>query len=560
MMTGPAQVPGPTVAPSAWASVRLIQGASKANQWQIDSSTTRAQLTVGSDKACDWTVAADRVAAIHFELFWDGRRLWIADTHEAGGVTVDGGRLASWQPITGRARIEFGGAVMVAECSVPAVSVERPSVPPESIDLEPTRRPGRPGPGSGDDDERTTLHVRHESQGGPAGKQRLDDKVPLHAAPTTISEMPEGAAPYGGPPPMPPGSGMSPPAILQPKMPVVAVPTIIAEPGRMPPGFPMPGPAGASMPRPGMGMSTPDPGRPPMMMHPGMPMDPAAAMRPAMPPMMPPPGGPMMTPTGRPAWMDRLGLPKTSVPPRTWGLVILTVAALMFVMFMGGDDKPKRQVARKKADVAAGETGEAKQGETRPAEAGAAATQAGGATTGPGESKPAEGAAAGATPGATQPGEGTTAEGKTAEGKTAEGKTAEGKTAEGKTAEGKTAQGKTAEGKTAEGKTAQGKTAEGKTAVGKTAEGKTAQGKTAEGKTAEAGGQPPEGTALATAAQGADLLLAGRQREALAVYDELARRHPEQQGYAAIVKILKRRLAERCRDNKPGESPCPPAP
>ena len=68
-MTGPSQVPGPTVAPSAWASVRLIQGASKANQWQIDSSTNRAQLTVGADKACDWPVAAGGVAAIHFELF-----------------------------------------------------------------------------------------------------------------------------------------------------------------------------------------------------------------------------------------------------------------------------------------------------------------------------------------------------------------------------------------------------------------------------------------------------------------------------------------------------------
>ena len=65
---------------------------------------------------------------------------------------------------------------------------------------------------------------------------------------------------------------------------------------------------------------------------------------------------------------------------------------------------------------------------------------------------------------------------------------------------------------------------------------------------------------MASPSQGADLLLAGRQREALAVYDELARRYPEQPGYAAIVKILKRRLVERCKDKQPGESPCPPAP
>ncbi len=520
MMTGPAQVPGPTVAPSAWASVRLIQGASKANQWQIDSSTTRAQLTVGSDKACDWPVAAERVAAVHFELFWDGRRLWIADTHEAGGVTVDGGRLTAWQPITGRARIEFGGAVMVAECSVPAVSIPGE----EAIDLEPTRRPGQQGaPGArapaGDDDERTTLHVRPDSQ-GPAGKGHgpNDDRVPLHAAPTTISEMPEGMIqPYGGPPPMPPGSGMSPPAILQAKKPVMPVPTIIAEPGRVPPGMlQMPSPAGGPIARggmgpgmpPGMGMPTPDPGGARPGMPPGMGMgmgmptpEPAAAMRPGMmAPPMPPHGmiQPLATPTGRPAWMDRLGLPKTSVPPRTWGLIILTVAALMIVLFMGGDDKPKRRAAKPKATATSTST---------------------------------------STSTSTQPG----SESKVAAPAASEIKPGESKTAEVKPGE-----------KPGESKTAEVKPGE------KPGETKTAEVKPGEGKTPA----PPAGDAagMASPSQGADLLLAGRQREALAVYDELARRYPEQPGYAAIVKILKRRLVERCKDKQPGESPCPPAP
>ncbi len=538
MMTGPAQVPGPTVAPSAWASVRLIQGASKANQWQIDSSTTRAQLTVGADKACDWPVAAEQVAAIHFELFWDGRRLWIADTHEAGGVTVDGGRLTTWQPINGRVRIEFGTAVMLAECSVPAVSV-----PGESIDLDPTARPGQlPGaPGARSvpgDDERTTLHVRSDSpmppmpmpMQVPAGKPhpQSDDRVPLHAAPTTISEMPEGMQPYGGPPPMPAGSGMQPPAILQAKKPVMPVPTIIAEPGRMPPGLQMPGPGGVAPARAGgMGMPTPDPGRP---MHPGMGMgmptpDPAgqAMMRPPMPMM---PGAPMMTPTGRPAWMDRLGLPKTSIPPRTWGLVILTVAALMIVMFMGGgNDQPKRKsVAKPKATATATQPGATQPGATQP-QPGATQPQPGATQPQPGATEPQPGATQ-PQPGATQPQPGATQPPPGGEG---EGK-----------------------GKTAETPTKPGE-GEGKS--------KTAAAGTPGKPTAEA---PPDAATedvagQATASQGVDLLFAGRQREALAVYDELARNHPDQPGYAAIVKILKRRLVERCKDKQPGESPCPPA-
>ena len=535
MMTGPAQVPGPTVAPSAWASVRLIQGASKANQWQIDSSTTRAQLTVGADKACDWSVAAERVAPIQFELFWDGRRLWIADTHEAGGATVDGARLSSWQPINGRVRIEFGAAVMLAECSVPAVSV-----PGESIDMDPTARPGQLGgaggvrsvPPGADDDERTTLHVRSDSPmpmpmpmhvPAASGKPHPqgDNRVPLHAAPTTISEMPEGMQPYGGPPPMPPGSGMQPPAILQAKKPVMAVPTIIAEPGRMPPGLQMPGPAGAMPPaaRPGpgmgmgMGMSTPDPARP-AMMHPGMGMptpDPAgqAMMRPPMPPM---PGAPMMTPTGRPAWMDRLGLPKTSIPPRTWGLVILTVAALMIVMFMGSDDeRPKRKAVKQKTTAAATQPTQPQPGATQPTQPQPGATQ---------PTQP--------QPGATQPQPGKTAE------TPAKSPEPEGK-----------------------GKTATAETPDKPTPDKPTPDKPTPDKPTPDKPTLDKPVEDPAG--LATASQGADLLLAGRQREALAVYDELARRHPDQPGYAAIVKILKRRLVERCKDKQPGESPCPPA-
>ncbi|HWM86568.1 MAG TPA: FHA domain-containing protein, partial [Kofleriaceae bacterium] len=98
------QGPSPTSLPPAWASVRLIDGESDANYWRVDSAVPRAQLAVGTEEVCEWVVAAARVAPIHFELCWDGRRLWIGDTHRVGGVTVDGAPLHGWLPLTGRTR------------------------------------------------------------------------------------------------------------------------------------------------------------------------------------------------------------------------------------------------------------------------------------------------------------------------------------------------------------------------------------------------------------------------------------------------------------------------
>ena len=48
--------PAPTVAPAAWASVRLIEGQAEANTWHVDSTTSRAQLTVGSAETCAWRI------------------------------------------------------------------------------------------------------------------------------------------------------------------------------------------------------------------------------------------------------------------------------------------------------------------------------------------------------------------------------------------------------------------------------------------------------------------------------------------------------------------------
>jgi hypothetical protein len=51
-------------------------------------------------------------------------------------------------------------------------------------------------------------------------------------------------------------------------------------------------------------------------------------------------------------------------------------------------------------------------------------------------------------------------------------------------------------------------------------------------------------------------LLAGRDREALAYYEELARAQPDRPANAAIVKILKRRLAARCSNQRRAGGRC----
>jgi hypothetical protein len=213
-MTPTLQGPAPTVAPPAWASVRLVEGRSEANTWHVDSSTARAQLAVGSGESCAWRISAAGVEHVHFELWWDGRRLWISDTRGAGGVTVDGAPIGDWQELPGRARIEFGRAAMIAESSVPAVwAADVEAAPPEmpaheapTLVAEPSailrrRRPGTVPPGT-----------------VPPGVPLLRAPSPSAAATVIMPRgRPMAATPPGGlaaPPvagPGPSGSGLSGP-------------------------------------------------------------------------------------------------------------------------------------------------------------------------------------------------------------------------------------------------------------------------------------------------------------------------------------------------------------
>jgi hypothetical protein len=95
----------------------LLKGDSAGGLWDVSSDIPEARIAVGTDDRCGWVVRGAGVAPFHFELYWDGSQLWAGNSAGAPGVTVDGDPLGEWRPITGRARIEFGRAAMLVEAS-----------------------------------------------------------------------------------------------------------------------------------------------------------------------------------------------------------------------------------------------------------------------------------------------------------------------------------------------------------------------------------------------------------------------------------------------------------
>ncbi|HJL17947.1 MAG TPA: FHA domain-containing protein, partial [Sandaracinaceae bacterium LLY-WYZ-13_1] len=110
---------GHPAASHAWARARLTRGTSVGEIWEISSEYPEARLTVGADPRAGWRIEAPGVRPIHCELFWDGEALWVADTHRAGGVFLDGQRVGDWMQIEGPAELRFAQAALDVETSAP---------------------------------------------------------------------------------------------------------------------------------------------------------------------------------------------------------------------------------------------------------------------------------------------------------------------------------------------------------------------------------------------------------------------------------------------------------
>lgn len=124
----------------SWARLRLVQGDSSAQVWELVASRGQTTLTVGAGPSSSWVVKADGVRPLHFSLHWDGESLRIADTYGAGDVRVDGTPVtAQWRSLAGSARVEFGKAAMVAETSAStAQDSAHPLEPSAAVDETPS--------------------------------------------------------------------------------------------------------------------------------------------------------------------------------------------------------------------------------------------------------------------------------------------------------------------------------------------------------------------------------------------------------------------------------------
>ncbi len=297
---------------AAWARIHLVAGQSPANFWQVDDGTPRAQLAVGTQRGCDWTVGAAGVAPVHFKLRWDGQQLWIADTRRAGGVTLDGAPVDDWKPVSGGARIEFGAAAMVVESSTPAA--------PAAASGAPVARPAFADVTDEDDTtwEPLSVHVAPTVRASASLLERLKQAIALSTSPPA-----------------------APPASIQPRASILGAEDRASSrgPGAMSAGLartPAPEPISQT---PAAPRSTPT----------GQPARPA--------PAVPGPATAVVSPL------------------RTWLLIGATFAALVGVMFMGDerrDRAPARASARPQEPVAPPAPGQPAAPPPAPAAAGAA--------------------------------------------------------------------------------------------------------------------------------------------------------------------------------------------
>ena len=99
--------------------------------WEIDANYPEARLSLGSATDAGWPIEAPGVHALHCELFWDGQTLWVADSHRAGGVFLDGSRVHDWVQVQGPSELRFGQASLDIETSAP-IGMQMVSSPSEA--------------------------------------------------------------------------------------------------------------------------------------------------------------------------------------------------------------------------------------------------------------------------------------------------------------------------------------------------------------------------------------------------------------------------------------------
>jgi len=187
----------------SWAKVRLTRGQSAGGVWEIDQQYPQARLAIGSDPSAGWAVQGPGVRPMHFELYWDGRCLFVADTQRVGGVTLNGMPLGGeWTQVRGRGEVVFGQAAMAIE-----TSEGQANAPPDPASARRISAAEAPS-------------AQHNIADLTGEATRMTDSPAWDAAPsltgeaTRIQDSPLDVAPGGAPklgaPPPPPGGPQRP--------------------------------------------------------------------------------------------------------------------------------------------------------------------------------------------------------------------------------------------------------------------------------------------------------------------------------------------------------------
>jgi hypothetical protein len=192
----------------SWAKARLVRGQSAGGVWEIDQQYPQARLGIGSDPGAGWSIQAPGVRPMHFEMYWDGKCLFVADTQRVGGVTLNGKPVgAEWAQVRGRGEVAFGQAALAIETSDSSSASAPDPVSAHRISAS-------EGP--------SASHNLGDLTGEATRMTDSPSWTPMEGEATRIQDSELDAAPpppkLGAPPPPPPKMGGPPAAPQRPRL------------------------------------------------------------------------------------------------------------------------------------------------------------------------------------------------------------------------------------------------------------------------------------------------------------------------------------------------------
>ena len=94
--------------------VRLVRGTSSTKLLRFTADVPPGLVSIGCEPGVSWLVTGEGVCPNHLELFWDGRALWVTETHQ-GEVEIDGEQLGCSPRRIYRAHVDFGDCSLVID-------------------------------------------------------------------------------------------------------------------------------------------------------------------------------------------------------------------------------------------------------------------------------------------------------------------------------------------------------------------------------------------------------------------------------------------------------------